>query len=55
MDEFGGESPVVMYLRHSMMVVLPQPFWPRMRTSGMGRAATTALEASFVKVAKLMT
>ena len=52
----GGESPVVMYLRHSMMVVLPQPFWPRMRTRGQGRAAMTwPVAGSLVKVAKLMT
>ena len=32
----GGQSPVVMYLKHSMMVVLPQPFWPKMRVNGEG-------------------
>ncbi len=31
---WAGGSPVVAYLRHSMMVVLPRPFWPQMRVSG---------------------
>jgi hypothetical protein len=32
---FGGSSPVVAYLRHSMMVVLPDPLYPTMRVSGV--------------------
>ena len=31
----GGSSPVVAYLRHSMMVVLPDPLYPTMRVSGV--------------------
>lgn len=31
----GGSSPVVAYLRHSIMVVLPEPLYPTMRVSGV--------------------
>ena len=30
----AGSSPVVAYLRASMMVVLPEPFQPTIRVSG---------------------
>ena len=30
----GGSVPVSMYLRHSMIVVLPQPFEPTIIVSG---------------------
>ena len=30
----GGKSPVVTYLRHSIIVVLPHPFWPRISVKG---------------------
>jgi len=31
----GGERPVVAYLRHSMMVVFPQPFAPTIMVRGL--------------------
>ena len=30
----GGKSPVVTYLRHSIIVVFPQPFWPSINVNG---------------------
>lgn len=33
--ELGGRSPVVAYLKHSMMVVFPDPFWPTIRVRGL--------------------
>lgn len=32
---FGGNSLVVAYLRHSMMVVLPEPFVPTISVNGL--------------------
>jgi hypothetical protein len=33
--EFGGRSPVVAYLRHSMVVVFPQPLGPMITVRGL--------------------
>ena len=38
----GGSEPVMMYLRHSMMVVLPQPFSPTMTVSGLANLMSCA-------------
>ena len=32
---FGGSSPVVAYLRHSITVVFPDPLYPTMRVKGV--------------------
>ena len=34
----GGIVPVVAYFRHSMIVVFPEPFWPRMSVSGFWKS-----------------
>lgn len=36
----GGWSPVVAYLRHSMIVVLPLPLWPTMTVTGEKNSMT---------------
>lgn len=35
--EPGGKSPVMAYFNASIMVVLPQPFGPRINDSGLGK------------------
>ena len=35
----GGQSPVVTYRKHSIIVVLPQPFCPRINVNGALRLA----------------
>ena len=32
--EEGGNDPVVIAFKHSIMVVLPAPLWPKIRVSG---------------------
>lgn len=43
---FGGSSPVVMYLRHSIIVVFPDPFAPTIRVRGPSNLRVWSLPLS---------
>ena len=48
--EFGGKSPVVAYLRHSMTVVLPTPLAPQIKVKGVLK---TRVWASWLSKARM--
>ena len=50
---FGGSSPVVTYLRHSMIVVLPEPLVPTMRVSGAWNCMVIGLRWSKDRIPRI--
>ncbi len=50
---FGGWSPVVAYLRHSMTVVFPLPLWPTMTVTGEKNSMTDMFLSSNDRIPRI--